>query len=67
MGIFKVAVDIRALFLVLGRPVAGASSAQAESQRFHVGVMCITVQDVVPFDANSGRISDSRGRSASSG
>src|SRR4030095_10463981 len=46
-----VAVHIRALFLVLALLVAGASSAQADPQRFHAGIARITVQDVVPFDA----------------
>jgi predicted dienelactone hydrolase len=45
------AVHIRALFLVLALLVAGASSAQADPQRFHAGVTRITVKDVVPFDA----------------
>jgi predicted dienelactone hydrolase len=46
-----VAVHIRALFLVLALLVAGASSAQADPQRFHAGIARIKVQDVVPFDA----------------
>lgn len=46
-----VAVHIRALFLVLALLVAGASSAQADPQRFHAGIARVTVQDVVPFDA----------------
>ena len=45
-----VAVQIRALFLVLAL-AANASSAQADPQRFHAGIARITVQDVVPFDA----------------
>jgi predicted dienelactone hydrolase len=46
-----VAVHSRALFLVLALLVAGASSAQADPQRFHAGIARIKVQDVVPFDA----------------
>jgi predicted dienelactone hydrolase len=46
-----VAVHIRALFPVLALLVAGASSAQADPQRFHAGIARIKVQDVVPFDA----------------
>jgi predicted dienelactone hydrolase len=46
-----VAVDIRALSLVLALLVAGAPSAQADPQRFHAGIARINVQDVVPFDA----------------
>ena len=45
-----VAVQIRALFLVLAL-AANASSAQADPQRFHAGIARITVQDLVPFDA----------------
>jgi predicted dienelactone hydrolase len=45
-----VAVHIRALFLMLAL-VAGASSAQADPQRFHAGIARIKVQDVVPFEA----------------
>ena len=46
-----VAVYIRALFLVLALLFAGASSTQADPQRFHAGIARIKVQDVVPFDA----------------
>lgn len=44
-------MNFRDLFLVLALLVAGASSAQADPQRFHAGIARITVQDVVPFDA----------------
>ena len=45
-----VAVQIRALFLVLAL-AANASSAQADPPRFHAGIARIKVQDAVPFDA----------------
>jgi predicted dienelactone hydrolase len=42
---------MRTCFLVLALLVAGACSVRADPQRFHAGLVRITVQDVVSFDA----------------